>query len=152
MILEKISISKEEFRFSSFWTTLLIRNLICFTYLSFFRRLNKLSSDGDVILSALKKSEDTLIEVDLENKKIRRNPEMPLPESEDDETKKLKTVYVKGFEKTNTTLDDLLGKSFDFKRGLSFQRHGLVLGSQGGGAERRTLEIQPKKCGHSVYK
>merc|ERR1712223_1940612 len=40
---------------------------------------------------------------------IRRNPEMPLPESEDDETKKLKTVYVKGFEKTNTTLDDLLG-------------------------------------------
>jgi len=74
-----------------------------------FQRLNKLSSDGDVILNALKKSEETLIEVDLENKKIRRNPEMPLPESEDDETKKLKTVYVKGFEKTNTTLDDLLG-------------------------------------------
>ena len=80
----------------------------------FFRRLNKLSSDGDVILNALKKSEDTLIEVDLENKKIRRNPEMPLPESEDDETKKLKTVYVKGFEKTNTTLDDLLGNFFNF--------------------------------------
>merc|ERR1712029_234752 len=74
-----------------------------------FQRLNKLSSDGDVILNALKKSGDNLIEVDLENKKIRRNPEMPLPESEDDETKKLKTVYVKGFEKTNTTLGDLLG-------------------------------------------
>merc|ERR1712002_739448 len=59
--------------------------------------------------NALKKSVDTLIEVDLENKKIRRNPEIPLPESEDDETKKLKTVYLKGFEKTNTTLDDLLG-------------------------------------------
>ena len=73
-----------------------------------------MSSDGDVILNALKKSEDTLIEVDLENKKIRRNPEMPLPESEDDETKKLKTVYVKGFEKTNTTLDDLLGNSLSF--------------------------------------
>ena len=73
-----------------------------------------MSSDGDVILNALKKSEDTLIEVDLENKKIRRNPEMPLPESEDDETKKLKTVYVKGFEKTNTTLDDLLGNLFSF--------------------------------------
>ena len=73
-----------------------------------------MSSDGDVILNALKKSEDTLIEVDLENKKIRRNPEMPLPESEDDETKKLKTVYVKGFEKTNTTLDDLLGNFFSF--------------------------------------
>merc|ERR1711874_639161 len=35
--------------------------------------------------------------------------DLPLPESEDDETKKLKTVYLKGFEKTNTTLDDLLG-------------------------------------------
>jgi len=74
-----------------------------------FQRLNKLSSEGDVILNALKKSEDTLVEVDLENKKIRRNPELPLPETEDDETKKLKTVYCKGFEKTNTTLDDLLG-------------------------------------------
>merc|ERR1712109_52292 len=61
------------------------------------------------ILNALKKSEDTLIEVDLENKKIRRNPELPIPEKEDDDAKKLKTVYVKGFEKTNTTLDDLLG-------------------------------------------
>merc|ERR1711913_6611 len=74
-----------------------------------FQRLNKLSSEEDVILKALKKSEDNLIEVDLENKKIRRNPDLPLPESEDDETKKLKTVYLKGFEKTNTTLDDLLG-------------------------------------------
>ena len=71
-----------------------------------------MSSEGDVILKALKKSEDNLIEVDLENKKIRRNPDLPLPESEDDETKKLKTVYLKGFEKTNTTLDDLLGKKF----------------------------------------
>merc|ERR1712037_721756 len=46
---------------------------------------------------------------DLENKKVRRNPEMPLPEVEDDEAKKVKTIYLKGFEKTNTTLDDLLG-------------------------------------------
>ena len=71
-----------------------------------------MSSEGDVILNALKKSEGTLVEVDLENKKIRRNPELPLPETEDDETKKLKTVYCKGFEKTNTTLDDLLGNYF----------------------------------------
>merc|ERR1712129_320386 len=55
------------------------------------------------------KSEEKLIEVDLENKKVRRNPEIPLPEIEDDETKKTKTIYLKGFEKTNTTLDDLLG-------------------------------------------
>lgn len=73
-----------------------------------FQRLSKLSSDGDVILKALKKSEDKLIEVDLENKKIRRNPENPIPEKEDDDAKKVKTVYVKGFEKENTTLDNLL--------------------------------------------
>jgi len=74
-----------------------------------FQRLSKLSSEGDVILKALQKSEEKLIEVDLENKKVRRNPEIPLPEIEDDETKKTKTIYLKGFEKTNTTLDDLLG-------------------------------------------
>lgn len=73
-----------------------------------FQRLSKLSSDGDVILKALKKSEDKLIEVDLENKKIRRSPDNPLPEKEDDDAKKVKTVYVKGFEKEATSLDNLL--------------------------------------------
>merc|ERR1712008_501739 len=56
----------------------------------------------DVMFKALQKSEEKLIEVDLENKKVRRNPEIPLPEIEDDETKKTKTIYLKGFEKTNT--------------------------------------------------
>lgn len=64
-----------------------------------FQRLSKICEDGDLILKALKKSEGKLLEVDLENKKLRRNPEMPLPEKEDDETKKAKTVYLKGFEK-----------------------------------------------------
>jgi hypothetical protein len=74
-----------------------------------FQRLSKLSADGDVILAALKKAvDDNLIEVDCENKKIRRNPENPLPEKEDDEAKKAKTVYAKGFEKEATSLDDLL--------------------------------------------
>lgn len=73
-----------------------------------FQRLSKLSSDADVILKAMKKAGDNLMEVDLENKKIRRSPEMPLPEKEDDEAKKAKTVYCKGFEKEATSLDDLL--------------------------------------------
>ena len=88
-----------------------------------FQRLSKLSSEGDVILKALQKSEEKLIEVDLENKKVRRNPEIPLPEVEDDEAKKLKTIYLKGFEKTNTTLDDLLGMQADFR----FREKYLVL-------------------------
>merc|ERR1712018_1053345 len=73
-----------------------------------FQRLNKLSDNGETILKALKQSTDNLLEVDLENKKIRRNPEVPLPEKEDDDTKTAKTVYCKGFEKDNTTLDGLL--------------------------------------------
>merc|ERR1712066_1159804 len=40
--------------------------------------------------------------------KIRRNPEVPLPEKEDDDTKTARTVYCKGFEKENTSLDGLL--------------------------------------------
>ena len=73
-----------------------------------FQRLNKLSSDGDIILKALKKSAENLLEVDLENKQLRRNPEVPLPEHEDDEARRAKSVYVKGFEKEKTSLDDLL--------------------------------------------
>ena len=88
-----------------------------------FARLSKLSSEGDVILKALQKSEEKLVEVDLENKKVRRNPEIPLPEVEDDEAKKLKTIYLKGFEKTNTTLDDLLGmQEKNIENSLKFLR------------------------------
>jgi len=73
-----------------------------------FQRLNKICGDGETILKALKGSTEKLMEVDLENKKIRRNPEIPLPEKEDEEAKKAKTVYAKNFEKEATTLDDLL--------------------------------------------
>merc|ERR1712072_231393 len=73
-----------------------------------FQRLNKISDNGETILKALKQSTDNILEVDLENKKIRRNPEVPLPEKEDDDTKTAKTVYCKGFEKENTSLDGLL--------------------------------------------
>ena len=45
-----------------------------------FQRLNKISDNGETILKALKQSTDNLLEVDIENKKIRRNPEVPLPE------------------------------------------------------------------------
>ena len=45
-----------------------------------FQRLTKICDNGDTILQALKDSAEKLIEVDLENKKIRRNPEKPLPE------------------------------------------------------------------------
>lgn len=39
------------------------------------------------------------------NTKIRRSPDSPLPEKDAEE----RTIYLKGFNKTETTLDDLLG-------------------------------------------
>ena len=50
------------------------------------------------------------MEVDEENQKIRRCPTLPVPEWNDQRKEELmnNTVYVKGFEKSKTTLDDLL--------------------------------------------
>jgi len=74
-----------------------------------FQRLSKISSDAKEILASLKKSESGLMEVDEENAKIRRRPTVPLPEEEDVKKEQAKmTIYVKGFEKEKTTLDDLL--------------------------------------------
>ena len=56
-----------------------------------FQRLTKICDNGDTILQALKDSAEKLIEVDLENKKIRRNPEKPLPE----QVKLIITLYCK---------------------------------------------------------
>ena len=74
-----------------------------------FQRLSKISSDAKEILASLKKSESGLMEVDEENAKIRRRPTVPLPEDEEVKKEQARmTVYVKGFEKEKTTLDDLL--------------------------------------------
>lgn len=75
-----------------------------------FKRLASLSSDEAVILSAIAKSDTGLLEVDTEAKKIRRKPDIPVPEWNDERRKELEkqTVYAKGFDKENSTLDDLL--------------------------------------------
>merc|ERR1712080_708555 len=75
-----------------------------------FQRLAGLSTDSKVIMSSLKKGGSGLMEVDDDNQKIRRCPTLPLPEWNDARRQELmdNTVYVKGFEKTETTLDDLL--------------------------------------------
>ncbi len=73
-----------------------------------FARLAKLSTDVDFILTALAQSQ--LIETDLEKKKIRRLPSKPLPEWNDDRKKEVaaQTVYLKGFDKEKTTLDEVM--------------------------------------------
>lgn len=55
------------------------------------------------ICEVLKPSE--LIDIDEETQKIRRSPDCPLPEKDAEE----RTIYLKGFHKTETTLDELLG-------------------------------------------
>jgi len=75
-----------------------------------FKRLMELSSDKDVITAALKKSKAGLMEVNEDSSKIRRNPEIPLPENtvESKTAIEARTVYVKGFDTENTSLDELL--------------------------------------------
>lgn len=74
-----------------------------------FQRLSKISSDASEILSSLKKSESGLMEVDEESFKIRRRPSIPLPKEEEAKKEQSNvTIYMKGFEKDKTTLDDLL--------------------------------------------
>jgi lupus La protein len=74
-----------------------------------FQRLSQISNDPKVILAGIKKSTSGLMEVDEEHSKIRRCPEKELPENEEVVKEQAKmTVYVKGFEKEKTSLDDLL--------------------------------------------
>jgi len=75
-----------------------------------FQRLATLSTDEKLVIAALKQGGSGLMEVDEDKQKIRRCPTVPLPEWNDARREELMntTVYVKGFEKTQTTLDDLL--------------------------------------------
>jgi len=59
-----------------------------------FARLKKLSDDQEVILNALKAS-STLMEVNAEDKKIRRNPELEVKDIEGKEETIKKTLYLK---------------------------------------------------------
>lgn len=74
-----------------------------------FNRLAKLTTDIDLIAKSLAKSTSGLLEVSEDNKKVRRNPEMPVPEMNEERRKELadRTIYAKGFPK-DSLLDDLL--------------------------------------------
>jgi lupus La protein len=79
--------------------------------LTTFKRLQTLTTDFKVIMNALKKSVSGLLQLNEIDKKIRRHPERPLPHSQAELELALRhrTVYVKGFPKTNdVTIDKLL--------------------------------------------
>lgn len=54
-----------------------------------FKRLASLTTDQDVIVKALEKSENKLVEVSEDKKKIRRNPEQAPPELNEERRKEL---------------------------------------------------------------
>merc|ERR1719239_822973 len=76
-----------------------------------FHRLANISKEQDAIMAALKKSDSGLLELNSEaDSKVRRSPAQPLPENNEETKKALeaKTAYAKGFDKENTTMDELL--------------------------------------------
>ncbi|XP_064466052.1 la protein homolog [Ornithodoros turicata] len=74
-----------------------------------FNRLKALTTEPSVVVEALKKSSNKLLEISEDESKVRRSVDRPLPESNQENQQKLDevTVYVKGFPNT-TTIDDLL--------------------------------------------
>uniref|UniRef100_A0AC34QPQ7 La protein n=1 Tax=Panagrolaimus sp. JU765 TaxID=591449 RepID=A0AC34QPQ7_9BILA len=72
-----------------------------------FNRLKQLTTDKKVIAEALKTSD--VVDVSEDGEKVRRNPDVPIPENTLEFWNEIKTrtVYVKGFE-PDTKLDDIL--------------------------------------------
>uniref|UniRef100_A0A182SJR0 Lupus La protein n=1 Tax=Anopheles maculatus TaxID=74869 RepID=A0A182SJR0_9DIPT len=76
-----------------------------------FKRLKSLSDDKKVIVDAIAKSDEGLIEISEDKEKLRRHPERPLPEMNEERRKELyaRTVYVKGFApQGGTTMHELV--------------------------------------------
>lgn len=101
-----------------------------------FKRLNALSNDAQVIINALKKSNNNLIEISECETKIRRQTEKPLPEMTDDYRVALneRTVHAKGFD-LEVTLDDLMSfckqygnvESIEMRRSLKNRKFKVCL-------------------------
>ncbi|XP_037271670.2 lupus La protein [Rhipicephalus microplus] len=74
-----------------------------------FNRLKSLTTESDVVATALRKSTSQLLEVSDDGTKIRRSPAKPAPESNKEHYQKLNelSVYAKGFPPT-ATIDELL--------------------------------------------
>uniref|UniRef100_A0A7E4VJ83 Lupus La protein n=1 Tax=Panagrellus redivivus TaxID=6233 RepID=A0A7E4VJ83_PANRE len=72
-----------------------------------FNRLKQITTDKKVIAAALANSE--VVDVHEDGEKVRRNPDVPLPENSLEFWQEIKsrTAYVKGFEPT-TTLDEIV--------------------------------------------
>nr|CAD7263489.1 unnamed protein product [Timema shepardi] len=75
-----------------------------------FKRLSSLTTDAEIVCTALEKSPNKLLEVSEDRKQIRRSPAQVVPVFNEERRKELtsRTVYCKGFPVTGVVLDDLL--------------------------------------------
>lgn len=82
-----------------------------------FKRLAALSTDSNIIADALMKSDSGLLEISEDKLKIRRHPEKPIPEHNEERRKEImsRTAYVKGFP-LNSDIDTLLKYFADFEK------------------------------------
>lgn len=91
-----------------------------------FNRLAKLTKDTEVIAKALNKSTSGLLEISEDNKNVRRSPDVPIPEMNEERRKELtnRTIYAKGFPK-ESTLDDLLKhfKQYDHVENIIMRKY-----------------------------
>ncbi|XP_063700564.1 la protein homolog [Culicoides brevitarsis] len=80
-----------------------------------FKRLQALSEDEKVIVDAIEKSDEGLVQVSEDRTKLRRHPERPLPEQNEEHRKEVmsRTCYVKGF-----PLDADMNTLIEFFRGF----------------------------------
>lgn len=74
---------------------------VMLTTLTTFKRLAALSTDPTVIVDALDKSDSGLLEISEDRQSVRRHPERPLPEKNEEVRQEIqsRTAYVKGFPK-----------------------------------------------------
>ncbi|XP_022231940.1 la protein homolog [Drosophila obscura] len=81
------------------------------TVLVTFKRLATLSTDFDEIIGALNKSDEGLVQISEDKQKLRRHPERPIPEHNEERRKEIqeRTAYAKGF-----PLDTLMSELLDF--------------------------------------
>lgn len=87
------------------------------TVLLTFKRLSQLSEDAKVIAAALQKSDEGLVEISADQTKMRRHPERPIPEQNEEHRKEVmsRTVYLKGFPAT-TEMSELIDFFLPFER------------------------------------
>lgn len=76
-----------------------------------FKRLATLTTDSDEIINALNKSDEGLVEISEDKQSLRRHPERPIPEHNEERRKEIqeRTAYAKGF-----PLDSQMSDILDF--------------------------------------